>query len=126
MHDVAIVGGGPVGMLAAVLLAQDGADVVVLEQRTEISPRPRAIGIHPPAVLALAEAGVDVTRDGVRITVGEARADRRVLGRMIFGDPGVYSLPQQRVERMLRDRLHELRPGALRLGERVTGIRREP
>lgn len=112
-------------MLAAVLLAEAGADVVVLEQRTEISARPRAIGIHPPAVLALAEAGVDVTREGERITGGEARSAGRVLGRMEFRDPGVWALPQQRVERMLRDRLEQLRPGALRLGERVAGIRRD-
>lgn len=109
-------------MLAAVLLAQGGVDVVVLERRTEISGRPRAIGIHPPAVLALAEAGVDVTRDGVRITGGEAHADGRVLGRMRFGDPGVFSLPQQQVERMLRARFAELRPGALRLGVPVTDV----
>lgn len=112
-------------MLAAVLLAQHGVDVVVLEQRTEISPRPRAIGIHPPAVLALAEAGIDVSREGERITGGEARSAGRVLGRMEFRDPGVWALPQQRVERMLRDRLEQLRPGALRLGERVEGLRRE-
>lgn len=124
MHDVAIVGGGPVGLLAAVLLAQGGADVVVLERRTEISERPRAIGIHPPAVLALGAGGIDVTREGVRIEEGVARSDGRELGRMRFGDPGVFSLAQHRVERMLRARLAELLPGALRLDQRATGLAR--
>jgi 2-polyprenyl-6-methoxyphenol hydroxylase-like FAD-dependent oxidoreductase len=124
MHDVAIVGGGPVGMLLAVLLAQDGWDVVVLERRTEISPRPRAMGIHPPSVAVLAQAGVDVTAAGRRIRNGIARADGRVLGRMAFRDPGIYSLPQQDIERMLRARFAELRPGGLRLGTGVTGLHR--
>jgi 2-polyprenyl-6-methoxyphenol hydroxylase-like FAD-dependent oxidoreductase len=109
-------------MLLAVLLVRGGCDVVVVEARTEISPRPRAIGIHPPAAAVLAEAGVDLGRGSVRIRGGEARADGRTLGTMAFGHPGVISLPQQEVERMLRATLHELRPGALRLGERVTSL----
>lgn len=125
MHDVALVGGGPVGVLAAVLLAQHGVHVTVLEQREEISTRPRAIGIHPPAVDALAAAGVDVAADGVPITEGVAFADRRELGRMRFRRP-VLSLPQQEVERMLRARLATLAPAALRLGVRVAEVTRTP
>ncbi|HRN30443.1 MAG TPA: NAD(P)/FAD-dependent oxidoreductase, partial [Terrimesophilobacter sp.] len=75
---------------------------------------------------ALARAGVDVKRDGVRITQGAAHADGRELGRMTFTDPGVYSLPQRDIERMLRARLTELNPAALRLGRRVAAVTRTP
>lgn len=120
MHDVAIVGGGPVGMLLAVLLAQADRDVVVIEARETISPRARAIGIHPPAVEALAEADVDVPAHGRPIRDGVAMADGRVLGGMSLA--GVYALAQQDIERMLRARLASLAPGALTLGRRVQGL----
>ncbi|TXK55840.1 MULTISPECIES: NAD(P)/FAD-dependent oxidoreductase [unclassified Salinibacterium] len=124
MHDVAIVGGGPVGMLLAVLLAQAGRDVAVFESRDTISPRARAIGIHPPSVEALAEAGVHVPAHGRPIAHGAAMADGRVLGGMSLD--GVYALAQQHVERMLRARLEALAPGRLALGRRVLGLHPVP
>ncbi|MCR8671545.1 FAD-dependent monooxygenase, partial [Agrococcus sp. HG114] len=57
-RDVAVVGGGAVGLLLACLLAQRGLDVVVLERRREPSGSARAIGIHPPGLGALDAAGV--------------------------------------------------------------------
>jgi 2-polyprenyl-6-methoxyphenol hydroxylase-like FAD-dependent oxidoreductase len=124
VHDVAIVGGGPVGMLLAVQLARAGRDVLVIEERTEIAPRPRAIGIHPPAVEALAEASVDVSAHGRPIVEGVAMADGRVLGRLPLD--GVVALAQQDVERMLRARLASLAPDALVLGRRVRSVHGGP
>ncbi|QHK22385.1 bifunctional 3-(3-hydroxy-phenyl)propionate/3-hydroxycinnamic acid hydroxylase [Pseudarthrobacter psychrotolerans] len=43
VHDVAIVGLGPVGQVLALLLAQQGNDVVVVEKQTEPYPLPRAV-----------------------------------------------------------------------------------
>lgn len=57
-HDVVVVGGGPVGLLFACLVAQDGWRVRVYEQRTEQGGRTRAIGIHRPGLDALDAAGV--------------------------------------------------------------------
>ncbi|MUK03112.1 FAD-dependent oxidoreductase [Vibrio cholerae] len=42
MHDVIVVGGGPVGLYTALLLRQAGLDAVVLERRTERSDHSRA------------------------------------------------------------------------------------
>ncbi|KQX07509.1 MULTISPECIES: FAD-dependent oxidoreductase [unclassified Leifsonia] len=129
MPDVVIVGGGPVGLLLAILLAQRNVDVVVLEGRTEGSAHSRAIGIHPPAVRVLESAGVagEAIRRGVPITRGEVRCDGRVLGSLDFAEAGarypfVLSLPQRETEALLRERLAELAPDAVTRGARVTGV----
>ncbi len=42
-YDVAVVGYGPVGQMAAILLGRMGYDVVVFERWPELYPRPRAV-----------------------------------------------------------------------------------
>lgn len=127
MHDVAIVGGGPVGLLLACLLARRGIDVVVFERR-ERQPggRSRAIGIHPPGLRALGLVGLDgeVRDRGVEISGGRVTCEGRTLGSMSFARAGtVWSLPQVETETLLEARLAELRPGALRRGVEVVGVR---
>ena len=130
MPDVVVVGGGPVGLLLAILLAQRAVDVVVLEARTEGSAHSRAIGIHPPAVRVLATAGIaeEAISRGVPITHGEVRCDGRVLGSLDFAEAGaeypfVLSLPQRETEALLRERLAQLAPDAVSRGRRVTEVR---
>ncbi|MFG2308770.1 FAD-dependent monooxygenase [Streptomyces sp. NPDC048566] len=55
--DVVIVGGGPVGLLLAGELAGYGVRVVVLEQRTRVSERPRATTLHARTAQVLARRG---------------------------------------------------------------------
>jgi 2-polyprenyl-6-methoxyphenol hydroxylase-like FAD-dependent oxidoreductase len=126
VHDVVVVGAGPVGLMLAALLAQGGADVRVLERRADRSPHSRAIGIHPPSLDALATIGVRdaIVTEGRRITGGVGRCCGRDLGtlslsRVSRSHPYVVTLPQNRTEALLEERLAVLAPGALRRGVAV-------
>ncbi|GER23571.1 2-polyprenyl-6-methoxyphenol hydroxylase [Zafaria cholistanensis] len=72
--DVAIAGAGPSGLALAILLAQRGVSVRVLEERAQPGTHSRAIGLHPPGleVLDLAGVGAAAVEAGVRITSGVA------------------------------------------------------
>ncbi|MDN5687067.1 MAG: FAD-dependent monooxygenase [Brachybacterium sp.] len=128
--EVLIVGGGPTGLFLAALLTRRGVDVLVLERRTAPAEHSRAIGLHPPALRALREVGLETAaaRAGARIRCGRARSRGRELGRLRFarawpGRPYVLSLPQSRTEAMLAERLNASAPGALRRGWEVTALR---
>ncbi|HYH77064.1 MAG TPA: NAD(P)/FAD-dependent oxidoreductase, partial [Arthrobacter sp.] len=129
MTDVAIVGGGPVGLYLAALLLQEGVGVRVLEQRRARDTHSRAIGIHPPALAALGRAGVApaLTASGVPIRRGRAFSGGRLVGTMSFESasrqfPFVLSLPQCSTEAHLERRVQELDPAALAMGAHVAGI----
>ncbi len=56
-YDVAIVGYGPVGALASLLLAEEGLRVAVLERSTEPVVLPRAVGLDGESVRAFQRIG---------------------------------------------------------------------
>lgn len=123
MPEVLIVGGGPVGLVTALLLARAGIDVMVWEGRQEEPSGTRAIGIHPPSLDLFEELGVldPIMDHAVRIERGEAWSDGRRLGSVVFtgrpvAHPFVASHEQWRTERILRERLDAEAPGALRVG----------
>ena len=124
-HDVLVVGAGPVGLLLACLLVQDGLRVLVCERRTEPDDRTRAIGIHRPGLDALDAVGVggDVRAESLRLDGGEVRSRRRTLATLTFAeDRPVLILPQPRTGALLRARLQALSTGALLLGCTVLSV----
>ncbi len=58
MNDVAIVGAGPVGLLAALLLGQRGLAVALYERWPTFYPLPRACTIDHEAIRLLQDAGL--------------------------------------------------------------------
>lgn len=55
---VLIVGGGPVGAVAALALARQGVHVVILEAEDRVDESPRAATTHPATLEMLADLGV--------------------------------------------------------------------
>ena len=56
--EVLIIGGGPVGLSAALALGRAGIDCLVLERRTEFSRYPKANGVHARTMEIFREWGV--------------------------------------------------------------------
>lgn len=131
MTEFAVVGAGPVGLYVGCLLARAGRDVVVLDEGYGSSGS-RSIGIHPPALEALDAVGVaeEMVACGSRIQTARLLLGTKHIGNLsLAGCPAPYrfvlSLPQHETERILSQRLERLRPGTLRPGARVVGLRRE-
>jgi 2-polyprenyl-6-methoxyphenol hydroxylase-like FAD-dependent oxidoreductase len=61
--DVAIVGGGPVGTLLAILMAKKGKQVTLVERWTKSYGRPRAVTFDHEIARILATLGIDSEND---------------------------------------------------------------
>ncbi|WP_300266735.1 NAD(P)/FAD-dependent oxidoreductase [Microbacterium sp.] len=127
-HDVAIVGAGPVGLLAACLLAQAEIDVAVYERRVDDDDRSKAIGIHPPGFAALDAVGVgdEVEDEALALDGGDVLWDGRVLASLSFSaQQRVLVLPQRRTHALLMQRLRQLPSARLLTGHEVRHVRNE-
>lgn len=127
--QVAVVGGGPVGLYQALALQRAGIDAVVLERDARAHRGSRSIGIHPPSLEALAELDLasPFVGQGVHVRRGHALGPDGPLGIVDFGRcggtfPFVLALPQHHTERILSDALDARQPEAVRRGAEVTKI----
>lgn len=108
--EVIVIGAGPVGMLAALLSAQQGSSVLLLEQSAQRALQSRAIGITPPSLEILSRAGLTrvFIEQGVAVRGSEIYGQGMRLGGVDFsglkGDyPFVLSIPQDRTEALLEE-----------------------
>lgn len=131
-EQVVVVGAGPVGLTAAILLAQQGVRTVVLERHHDVYPLPRAAHLDDEIMRILQQVGVvedfasrSRAGSGLRLvdgsleTIIEFRRDRLVG---THGWPEANFLDQPVLERLLRDAVATYPEIELRGGQEVARL----
>ncbi|MFF4691892.1 bifunctional 3-(3-hydroxy-phenyl)propionate/3-hydroxycinnamic acid hydroxylase [Streptomyces sp. NPDC001307] len=128
---VVIVGAGPVGVTAALLLARRGVRSVVLERHRDVYPLPRAVATDDEVRRILQAAGVEkefaaISRPAKGLRLLDARhrvmAEFRRSGHGRHGYPQTSMFDQPELERLLRDALARRPECELRGGVEVTAV----
>ncbi|MED5812469.1 NAD(P)/FAD-dependent oxidoreductase [Mycolicibacterium sp. 050232] len=127
--DVLIVGAGPVGLTAAIVLIQHGHDVTVVDQQAEGANTSRAAVVHPHTLELLEPYGVvdELVARGVHTPTFAIRDRDELLIAVPFSDlptryPYTLMISQADTEAFLLNRLEELGGKVVRPAS-VTGIR---
>jgi 2-polyprenyl-6-methoxyphenol hydroxylase-like FAD-dependent oxidoreductase len=128
-QHVVIAGGGPVGLWLAAEPRSSGIPVTVVEERTKVDERSKALSIHPRTIEVLASRGAHkpFLAEGLPIPSGHFAALEERLEFRDLDTPFPYSLalPQGRTETLLQE--HALRlGGTITRGHRVTGFTGPP
>ncbi|MGW1215283.1 FAD-dependent monooxygenase [Streptomyces sp. NPDC002499] len=123
--QVVIAGGGPVGLWLAADLRLNDISVTVLELRTEIDDRSKALTVHPRGVEVLASRGIHqrFLDESLKISTGHFANLSDRLDFSVMDTPFPYTLfiPQARTEALFEE--YALGLGAtVRRGHRVTGL----
>lgn len=131
-HEVAIIGGGPVGLLLACLLGQRGIRVMVLEKSTKREAWSQAIGITPPTLKIMARLGLDdaLVARGVPIRDCHVHGQSGWLGTASFREIEgrhryVLSLPQAITMELLEAEAARHPSVEIRHGIEVTAIQQD-
>lgn len=132
MFDVAIIGCGPVGAMAANLLGRAGLSVVVLEKELDHYPLPRAVHLDHEMMRLFQTAGVidrvapDMVATDGHLHVGADHGVIRYMGTVgkpkPFGWSNDYFFYQPELEAHLRDAFAGNGQIDLRLGAAFTGL----
>ncbi|MCB9674896.1 MAG: FAD-dependent monooxygenase [Alphaproteobacteria bacterium] len=115
--EVAIVGGGPVGLALAATLARAGVDVCVLEKLAARDPRARASHVHGGVLDGLAATGLSEAElasgkpsYGAKVWFDDTLASEVDTRSLPFRRPYTLALPQPDLEGLLE--AHATRAGA--------------
>ena len=132
MVDVAIIGCGPVGALAACLLGKAGLSVVVLEKELTHYPLPRAVHLDHEMMRLFQSAGVldrvlpDMVDTDGHLHVGAAGQAIRYMGTVglprPFGWSNDWFFYQPELEAHLRAGFAQYPQVELKLGAEFTGL----
>lgn len=133
-YDVAIVGFGPVGAFAALLLAEAGLRVAILERSSEIYELPRAVGLDSESVRAFqrigrgenAESLTQPPREGERIIFANSKHEplfgQEVPPRGPNGWRDIAFFDQPELEGYLREELSKCDGVDVQLDREVTAV----
>ena len=133
--QVLIAGSGPVGAMAAFILARAGIDVILLEMLSDCPEDMRASTLHPPTLDMLDELGVldELEQQGLRAARYHYR--NRKTGSVIefdFGDladvsahPYRLQCEQYKLARLLTGKLAAISPESVRFNRRIVGYEQD-
>ncbi len=136
VYDVAIIGCGPVGALAAHLFVREGLDTLVLEREQKPYPLPRAVHLDHEMMRLFQSVGLDeliaadMTDADGHLHIGADHGVIRYMGSVgdpkPFGWSNDYFFYQPELEAHLRGALAAYANCDLRLGAEFVGLQDSP